>query len=109
VGQRLRMRSNGLHDIWEEAASRNDPLLWLCWPGGGPLEAHHRHDSHSGLLRAVRQRHRRFHCLSWPAHFFIQAERQSGPAIIDLRNVRLCRLSNGFIEALKAFPPESGE
>lgn len=35
--------------------------------------------------------------------------KESGPTIIDLRNVRLCRLNNGFIEAIKAFPPDSGE
>lgn len=35
--------------------------------------------------------------------------KESGPMIIDLRNVRLCRLNNGFIEAIKDFPPDSGE
>ena len=35
--------------------------------------------------------------------------KESGPMIIDLRNVRLCRLSNRFIEAIKAFPPESDQ
>jgi hypothetical protein len=35
--------------------------------------------------------------------------KESGPMIIDLRNVRLCRLNNGFIEAIKAFPPDGAE
>jgi hypothetical protein len=33
--------------------------------------------------------------------------KESGPTIIDVRNVRLCRISSGFIRAIKAFPPEA--
>jgi len=35
--------------------------------------------------------------------------KESGPMIIDLRNVHLCRLSHGFIEAIRAFLPNADE